>query len=308
MSTTETLVSPPRNREKRNGRQGRPIQGHVWRSRITLVLVYVFLAAAAATWVLPILYAFGTSFKSPADFATAGFQLLPTTWVLDNYVSLIGDAANFPVIQWFLNSLLIATSHAALMVVVVSLAAYGYSRVKFPGRDTLFLIILAVSLFPNVVNLIPSYKVVQTLGWINNPLAMIIPGLGAVAFIFLVRSFMAGIPRELDEAARLDGANEWTVFSRVILPTIRPVLIVVFLFAFTGSWNDFLWPLIVFNDVDRFPITAGLLLLQNLFGNFTMTGQLMASAILAMIPTTLLFIFAQRYFVRSLALTSGLKG
>lgn len=277
-------------------------------SRVSLTLTYLCLVVVAAVWVMPVIYAFGTSFKSPTEFAFSGFSLLPANWVLDNYASLIGGASNYPVFQWFMNSMVIATSHAALTVIVVSLAAYGYSRVSFPGRDTLFLIILGISLFPAVVNLIPLYSVVKTLGWINSPLAMIIPGLGGVAYVFLVRAFMSGIPRELDEAARIDGAGEFTIYTRIILPTIRPVLIVVFLFAFTGSWNDFLWPLIVFNDVDRYPITAGLLLLQDLFGDYTRTGQLMASAILAMLPTTLLFVFAQRYFVSSLSLTSGLKG
>jgi len=156
--------------------------------------------------------------------------------------------------------------------------------------------------------LIPLYKVVQTLGWVNSPWAMIVPGVATAANIFLVRSFMSGIPREMDEAARIDGAGDFTIFMRIILPMIRPILIVIFLFAFTGSWNDFLWPTIVFNDISNMPITAGLQLLQNLFGDYTALGQLMASAVIAMIPTTALFLVAQRYFVSSLNLTAGLKG
>jgi multiple sugar transport system permease protein len=276
--------------------------------RVGLLLCYAALAALAAVWLLPVAYSFATSFKSPTEIANSGFSLLPAHWVAENYVSLVEGAASYPVFQWFLNSLVISTSHAALTVVVVAMAGYGYTRMRFRGRDALFLTLLAISLFPSVVNLIPSYKIVQTLGWVNSPLAMIVPGLAGVANIFLVRSFMAGVPRELDEAARVDGAGDWRIFAQIILPTIKPILIVVFLFSFTGAWNDFLWPTIVFNDIEKMPITAGLLLLQNMFGDYSRLGQLMASAALAMIPTTVLFLAAQRYFIGSLHLSSGMKG
>ncbi|GAA3236899.1 carbohydrate ABC transporter permease [Nonomuraea helvata] len=285
-----------------------PGDGGRLRRRTSLIICYVALATLALVWLLPIAYSIATSFKSATEIAYSGFSLLPAHWVAENYVTLVEGASSYPVLQWFVNSLVISTSHAALTVVVVALAGYGYTRMRFPGRDALFLTLLGISLFPSVVNLIPSYKIVQTLGWVNSPLAMIIPGLAGVANVFLVRSFMAGVPRELDEAARVDGAGDFRIFAQVILPSIRPVLIVVFLFSFTGSWNDFLWPTIVFNDIERMPITAGLLLLQNMFGDYSKLGQLMASAVLAMIPTTVLFLAAQRYFLSSLNLNAGLKG
>ena len=137
---------------------------------------------------------------------------------------------------------------------------------------------------------------------------MIIPGLAGMGNIFLVRQFMKNIPKEFDESARVDGAGEFTIYSRIIVPMIKPVLIVTGLFSFTGSWNDFLWPVIVYNDVEKMPITAGLLLLQDIYGNYRMIGQLMGSAFLAIIPTVLLFLFAQKYFVQSMNLNSGVKG
>lgn len=280
------------------------------RSRLLTLrfLSYAALVALAVVWLLPIVYAFTTSFRSPTEIASSGFELLPTHWVVMNYSKLMAGASSYPVVQWFVNSMVISVSHAVLMVVVVALAGYGYARMNFRGRDTLFFVLLAISLFPTVVNIIPSYKIVQTLGWVNSPLAVIVPGLGGVANIFLVRNFMIGLPKELDEAATIDGANEFQIFGRVILPLIRPVLIVVLLFSFTGSWNDFLWPTIVFNDVDRMPITAGLQLLQDMFGGYSSIGQLMASSMLAMIPTMLLFLVAQKYFVESMNITSGVKG
>ena len=210
--------------------------------------------------------------------------------------------------RWIWNSIFIATVHTLLVIIVISITAYAYSRMNFKGRDVLFFTLLGISFFPNVVNLIPSYKIIDTLNWVNTPWAMIVPGLAGMGNIFLVRQFMKGIPRELDESARVDGANDFQIYYRVILPSIKPILIVCGLFSFVGSWNDFLWPVIVFTDVSKMPVTAGLLLLQDIYGNYRMIGQLMGSAILAMIPTMLLFIFAQKYFVQSLDLSSGIKG
>lgn len=287
----------------RRSRVKRPL-----RSRAALIITYAVLLALALIWLLPVVFALSTSFKSPTEFAYESFRLLPAQRVAENYVALLNDVAGYPVLRWFWNSMFISTTHALLTVVVVSIAGYGYSRLEFPGKDLLFFTLLAISLFPVIANLIPLYEIVSRLGWVNSPWAMIVPGLAGVANIFLVRAFMAGIPRDLDDAARIDGAGDFQVFFRIVLPMIRPILIVVFLFAFTGSWNDFLWPLIVFNDVEQMPITAGLQLLQNMLAAYDSTGQLMASAVLAMIPTVILFLVAQKYFVSSLSMSSGIKG
>jgi multiple sugar transport system permease protein len=177
----------------------------------------------------------------------------------------------------------------------------------FRGRDTLFFTLLLISLFPAVVNIIPQYRIVAALGWVNSYWAVIIPGLGNVANIFLVRNFMKTIPKELDEAAEIDGAGDFQIFRRIILPAIRPILIVIFLFSFTGAWNDFLWPTIVFNDIQKMPVTAGLQLLSSQMGQYNQMGTLMAATVLAIIPTLLLLLFAQKYFLQSLNINSGLK-
>ncbi|MCY7185889.1 carbohydrate ABC transporter permease, partial [Streptococcus gallolyticus] len=223
-------------------------------------------------------------------------------------VEILNNTSTAPIVRWLWNSLFIATSHTILVVIVVSVTAYGYSRLKFKYRDQIFFTILGISMFPGVVNLIPSYKIVEGLGWVNSPMAMIVPGLAGVGNIFLTRQFMKGIPESFDESARVDGASEFVIYSRIIVPMIKPVLIVCALFSFTGSWNDFLWPVIVYNDVEKMPITAGLLLLQDIYGNYRLIGQLMGSALLAIIPTVLLFLFAQKYFVQSMNLNAGVKG
>lgn len=271
-------------------------------------LSYIFLIALSIIWIVPLIFGFVTSFRSQTEVVSVGFRLLPVNWIMDNYVEILNNTSTAPIVRWLWNSLFIATSHTILVVIVVSVTAYGYSRLKFKYRDQIFFTVLGISMFPSVVNLIPSYKIIETLGWVNSPMAMIIPGLAGVGNIFLARQFMKGIPESFDESARVDGASEFVIYSRIIVPLIKPVLIVCALFSFTGSWNDFLWPVIVYNDVEKMPITAGLLLLQDIYGNYRLIGQLMGSALLAIIPTVLLFLFAQKYFVQSMNLNAGVKG
>lgn len=268
---------------------------------------FIFLLLMAVIWIVPVLWATLTSFKSEQEIRTTGFEFLPEEWVTTNYVDAVMNTTNAPVLKWFFNSMVMSTSSAVLSVIIVSITAYGYARLDFKGRDTLFLTIMGISLFPGIVNLIPMYSIIATFNWVNSMLAIIVPGLGGVTNIFLVRQFMLGIPKEFDEAAKIDGANEFQIFLKIIVPLVRPVLTIVALFSFTGTWNDFLWPAIVFNDIDKMPITAGLELLQGAYGTFKV-GLLLSSAIVAIIPTFILFLFAQKYFMESLSLSAGLKG
>lgn len=231
---------------------------------------------------------------------------MPIEWVLTNYQELLVNNTSTPLIRWFTNSLVISVSHTLLVLAVVSLSAFAYSRLNFKGKNALFSFLLATMMFPSVVNLIPLYKIVDILGWVNTPLAMIVPGASGVFNIFLVKQFMDNIPKDFDEAAQIDGASEGTIFVRIILPLIKPVLLVVALFAFTGSWNDFLWPSIVFNDIEKMPITSGLQLLQGMYQ--AKPTLLMAGALVAIIPTFILYLFAQKYFLQSMSLSAGVKG
>ncbi|WP_339316603.1 carbohydrate ABC transporter permease [Paenibacillus sp. FSL R10-2734] len=275
---------------------------------ISKYVSYTFLLILCVIWVIPVIFGISTSFRSQTEVVSSGFRLFPETWVFENYVNILNNTSTAPILRWLGNSLFIATTHTILVVIVISITGFGYTRIKFKGRDTLFFTLLGISFFPGVVNLIPSYKIIDSLGWVNTSWAMIIPGLAGMGNIFLVRQFMNGIPKELDESAKVDGASDFRIFAQIILPLVKPILIVCGLFSFTGSWNDFLWPVIVYTDVDKMPVTAGLLLLQDIYGNYRMIGQLMGSAILAIIPTLLLFIFAQKYFVQSINLNSGIKG
>lgn len=270
------------------------------------VIAFCFLLVMGIIWMIPLLYGVLTSFKSEMELMTAGFKLLPIEWVLTNYTELLVNNSSTPLVKWFFNSLFISVSHTLLVLVVVSFSAFAYSRLSFRGKNGLFSFLLATMMFPSVVNLIPLYKIVDILGWVNTPLAMIVPGAAGVFNIFLVKQFMDNIPKDFDEAAQIDGASEWTIFRRIILPLIKPVLLVVALFAFTGSWNDFLWPSIVFNDIEKMPITSGLQLLQGMYQ--AQPTLLMAGALVAIIPTFILYLFAQKYFLQSMSLSAGVKG
>ena len=277
------------------------------RKKASKVVAFFTLGILSVVWIVPIVWAVFTSFKTETEIKTGGFGFFPKEWTLENYVEIFTNTDNAPILRWFGNSMIIAVSVTVLTVILVVVTAYGYSRLQFKHRDTLFYTLMGISLFPSVINIIPLYQMMTWLDWVNNVMAMIVPGLGAVTNIFLVRQFSLAIPREFDEAAKIDGAGEFAVFARVILPMLKPVLTVVGLFAFTGSWNDFLWPTIVFNDVEKMPLTAGLQLLNGAYGSFQL-GPILAAACVAILPTFLLYLFAQKYFLQSMALHSGVKG
>lgn len=251
------------------------------------------------------LWAILTSFKPEMEIQSMGFHMWPREWTLDNYKQLLDSNESSPVLRWFMNSLIIALGHMMLVLVIVSFAAFGYTRLKFRYRDKLFGFLLVTMMLPGVLNLIPNFKIVDSFGWTNTFLAVIVPGAASVYNLFLVKQFMDGIPKELDESAVVDGANRFQIFWHIILPLSRPVLTVVALFSFTGAWNDFLWPSIVMNDIDKLPITPGLQLLQGQYMTYPGVGT--AGAILALIPTFLLYLIAQKSFMQSMALNSGIK-
>ncbi|MDQ0415081.1 carbohydrate ABC transporter permease [Mesobacillus stamsii] len=270
------------------------------------IVAFVFLIIMAILWAFPILWGIFTSFKSEEEITAAGATFLPIHWSISNYAELLFNNQSTPIVKWFTNSLIISVGHTILVLVVVSLASYGYTRLEFKGRDLLFGMLLASMMFPGIVNLIPLYGIMDKLGWVNNFLAVIVPGAAGVFNIFLVRQFVLGIPKTFDESARIDGASEFQIFWHIILPLLKPVLTVVALFSFTGAWNDFLWPSIVLNDIDKLPITPGLQLLQGQYLTYPGIGT--AGALIALVPTFLLYLFAQRYFMQSMSLSSGVKG
>lgn len=271
------------------------------------IVSFAILLILAIIWLAPMIWVIFSTFRSEVEIQTTGFSLLPAKWVLTNYMDLLTNVkGSSPIVKWFINSLFVSTSHTILVLIVSSMAAYGYSRLKFRGREVLFWFLLSTMMFPSVVNLIPSYKIVDSFGWINTMWALVIPGLGGVGNIYLMRQFMIGIPVEYDESARVDGATTWQIYSRIILPLSKPIMIVVALFTFSGSWNDFLWPSIVMNDLEKFTLTPGLQTLQSTLQNDV--AHLLTAGVISIVPTLILYLIAQKYFVEGLSLNSGVKG
>jgi multiple sugar transport system permease protein len=206
---------------------------------------------------------------------------------------------------FFKNTLVIATLATLGTVLTSALAAFAFARMKFRCRDRLFVVLLATMMLPGVVTVIPSYMLFANIGWVNTNLPLWVPAwLGGGAFnIFLLRQFFMGVPRELDEAAKLDGAGYGVIFWRVVLPLAKPALATVGVFTFVASWSDFMGPLIYLNDREKMTLELGLRTFQSVQG--TQWHLLMAATLIAMLPIVVIFLLGQRYFVRGITLTGG---
>lgn len=271
-------------------------------------------------WLVPVLWLILNSFKHDADFITSFAniegpldyltRLFPREWTLENYVELfvggenVNTTSNIGVM--FRNSFIVSISQTVGVVIVTSLSAYAYERLHFKGGDKIFWTLMYISMFPNVVSVLPQFRIANALGWVNNIQALIWPGLAGVFNIFLIRNFMKSIPKDLDEAATIDGASSFQVYSKIILPSIAPVMIVVGLFAFNGAWNDYLWPRIVLTDVNNQTLTVGLRLLMGQYEQ--RWAHMIASCMVSMVPPFLLYLFAQKYFLQGISVQAGVKG
>ncbi len=267
------------------------------------ILIYGLLVAGSIVFLLPLLWMLSTSLKvSSAVFAYPP-SFLPTSLQWHNYID--GWTA-LPFTTFLKNSVIITGANVVGNVVSCSLVAFGFSRLRARGRGLLFLLVLGTMMIPNEVTMVPRFILFKQLGWINTLAPLIVPAwFGYPFFIFLLRQFFMGIPRELDEAAYIDGASFFRVFWNVILPLSKPALGAVAIFSFIGNWNNLLDPLIYLRSQDLYTIALGL----NLFlGQYvTVVNQLMAVSILALVPILVIFFFAQKMFVQGVSLT-GMGG
>lgn len=269
-------------------------------------VAYIFLVISSIVWLAPTMWTLLSSFRSNVELTISRSKMMPIEWVVENYVAVLSNSQNAPILTWFSNSMFISVSHTILVLFVSSMAAYAFTRLEFKGKHLIFWGLMATVMFPGIINFIPMFYIADLFGWVDHPLALIIPGIGGVFNVFLIRQFLLGIPRELDEAAYIDGASEWSIYTKIIIPLARPVLTIVALFSFTGSWNDFLFPSVVIHSIEKLPLTPALRLLQGTYSNYP--GYLVTSVIVAMIPTIILFLMAQKHFIHGLVLSSGIKG
>ena len=264
-------------------------------------LVFGVLAVAAAAILFPLLWMLLTSLKPETDVVKYPPSLWPSTWTLDGYFDIWNRV---PFGRFFINTVVFAGGVTACQLLFDSLTAYALSRLRFPGRDVLFVVILIALMLPFQVSFIPLYVLVSNLGWLNTFAGLIIPRASSAFGIFLLRQFFLTLPRELDEAARIDGASEFTIYRRIILPLSVPALITLAVFHLTYNWNDFLWPLLVTTSTEMRTLPAGLALFVG--DHVVEYAVVMAGATLALAPLFIAFVVLQRYFVRGVALT-GLK-
>jgi multiple sugar transport system permease protein len=245
-----------------------------------------------------------TSLKNPEELAVYPPIWIPNPIRWDNYILAFQQAA---LGQYIINTLIVTIPSVIGAVLSNALIAYGFSRVRWIGRDFVFGIVLATLILPGFVTFIPLYLIFRNLDWINTYYPLIIPNfLGAPFFIFLLRQFFMTLPEELSDAARVDGASELRTFSQIILPLAKPALAVVALFQFIGSWNDYFGPLIYLSDKSLYTISIGIANMQSSYG-FMNFAWIMAATCMSVLPIIILFFFAQRTFIEGIALT-GLKG
>ncbi|MBR4748011.1 MAG: carbohydrate ABC transporter permease [Abditibacteriota bacterium] len=272
-------------------------------------LLYIFLIVFCLPFMMPFVYMVSTSLKGddqifdPAQ-AERGFRvsdLVPDPVVWDNYPQ---SMKSVPFLQYIKNTIVICFFCVIGAVLSSSMVAYGFARMKFAGRDALFYTMLATMALPGQVTMIPVFVIFKNLGWYDTFLPIIVPSFfGGAFFIFLLRQFFMTIPEELSEAARLDGASEWTIFSRVILPLAKPALATVALFQFIGSWNDFFGPLLYINNPMKYTIAYGLQQFMSSYGG--RWAELMAASCVFTLPIIVIFFLAQKTFVQGIATTGG---
>ena len=270
---------------------------------ISLTLSYVALALVTFLMIFPLIIVVIVSFTPNAVTQTWPPKIIPSAWTLDNYTSLF---QRLPIGRELLNTIVFAGAVTIISVFFDSLAAYGLSRVDFKGRGILLAVLIATMMIPAMALLIPVYKLLGSMGLVNSYLGIIIPRMADVGGIFLLRQFFISIPKDLDNAARIDGAGEFRIFAQIILPNAVPAILTVGMFNFMGNWNDLLWPLIMTSKPETRTITAGLAMLTGHGSSVTPYGVVMAGALLSALPLLIVFFFVQKRFVEGIAMT-GMK-
>ena len=273
------------------------------RRLIGLGFSYLALILVTILMLFPLIIVVLVSFTPNEITQTWPPKLIPSAFTLDNYTDLFG---RLPIGRELLNTIVFAGAVTIISVFFDSLAAYGLSRVDFKGRGVLLGVLIATMMIPGMALLIPVYKLLADMGLVNSYLGIIIPRMADVGGIFLLRQFFISIPKDLDNAARIDGAGEFRIFAQIVLPNSIPAILTVGMFNFMGNWNDLLWPLIMTSRPETRTITAGLAMLTGHGSSVTPYGVVMAGALISALPLLIVFFFVQKRFVEGIAMT-GMK-
>jgi ABC-type glycerol-3-phosphate transport system permease component len=272
-------------------------------SILRTVILYLVIGIGAFIFTLPFLWMISTSLKPEYDIFVLPPKWIPNPPLWENYPK---GWSILPFNLFLKNTLIIVVNNLIGNLISCSLVAYGFARLRHPLRDTLFMLLISTMMIPYSVTMIPLFILYNKLGWINTfkPL-MVPPWFGYPFFIFLLRQFFMGLPKELDEAAKIDGCSNWRIYWNIILPLSKPALATVAIFSFLGNWNDFLGPLIYLSSQEKYTIAIGLNLFRGQY--FTYMGYMMAVSVLTVLPVIVIFLLAQQYFIRGIVM-GGLKG
>lgn len=266
------------------------------------LISYTLLTLGALWMLFPFLWMLSTSFKTNNAVLAMPPKLIPDPFTLSNYRRI---AEIFPIGRFFFNSVFVAVTATLGHLATASMAAYAFARLQWRGRETVFLLYLGTLMIPQQVTLTPLFVLMTLLKWTDSYQALILPGFFSAFGTFLLRQFFLAIPRSLEEAAFVDGASHWTIYSRIIMPLARPALGTLAVFSFMANWNSFLWPLVVTSDPKLMTLPVGLAALQ---GRYTTEwNMVMAGAVINVLPIILAFLLAQKQFVKGVTL-SGIKG
>lgn len=278
-------------------------QSKVWRRRIAVTAAYLILAALCIAFLAPFALMVSTSLKTEDRIFTEQIEWIPSPVRWQNYAEAL---QSFPFLLYLRNTLFVCALVVVGTVLSSALAAYGFARLRWRGRDVLFLIMLATIMLPAQVTMLPVFVMFRTIGWTGTYLPLVVPPFFGSAFaIFLLRQFFLTIPQELSDAARIDGCSEWRIFWKIIVPLSVPALATVGLFAFIGAWTDFINPLVYLTDESTYTLAVGL---QTFVGRHSSEWNLlMAAATVVTLPLIVVFFFTQRLFIEGITLT-GIKG
>ena len=278
-------------------------------ARVGRLLVTAIMVVMAVAWLLPAVWVLVTSLKLTENIVRVPPEWIPWPVTIAHYGEVLFSSSRTARIgRAFLNSTVVSLGSVAVVVLTSAMAAYPLARMRFRGRDAIFALLVGSLMIPNAVVLVPQYVLVQRLGWLSTYQGLIVPE-AAMTFafgVFLLRQFFLTIPSELEDAARIDGAEPWQIFTRIVLPLSQPVLGALAIFAFRSAWNDFLWPLIAVNKPDMFPLPVALALLRGAYAAESY-GPIMAGAVLSALPLLIVFLVANRRIVEGVRV-SALKG
>ncbi len=274
------------------------------RQKITKWILTVIMLIVGLLCIYPFIFMLSSSFKLSGDVLTKPFQIIPNPFTFENITGLFNtEYYNFPL--WYLNTIIVTGVTLLFKIVLITYTAYGFSKINFKGRDTIFLVLLAAMMIPSDIMIIPRYIIFKKLHILNTFWSIILPSLVDVYFVFLLRQSFIGIPESISEAAKIDGCNHFRIYAQIVVPLAKPAITTMMLFSFVWVWNDYMSPYLYISDIKKQMLSVGIKLFSS--GQVQDYGSQMAAATLVLLPIIVVFLFCQRYFVES-STSSGVKG